>query len=189
MSPISDVVIGVVVSWSVRPTRAAEFEGALHNLVTAASRQPGHISTEILRGSGSADRKEYHAIYRFESEACLRAWEASHERKNLVARLRATALEDARSEQRGAKTWFDVPGRRPAPRSRMALLTWLGIWPLVSLTLGFVAPLYALLPFLARTAITSALLVLTMTYVAMPFLIRLAGDWLLPTRETVADAG
>jgi uncharacterized protein len=60
----------------------------------------------------------------------------------------------------------------------MAALTWIGIWPLVSLTLWLVAPLYADLPFLLRTALTSLLLVGAMTYVVMPFLARNAERWL-----------
>ena len=60
----------------------------------------------------------------------------------------------------------------------MVVVTWIGIWPLVSITLWLVAPLYADLPFLLRTAITSALLVCAMTYFVMPFLARKGERWL-----------
>jgi antibiotic biosynthesis monooxygenase (ABM) superfamily enzyme len=54
----------------------------------------------------------------------------------------------------------------------MAVITWLGIWPLVSLALWLVAPALGGLPFLLRTAFTTAIFVLAMTYVVMPRLAR-----------------
>jgi antibiotic biosynthesis monooxygenase (ABM) superfamily enzyme len=53
-------------------------------------------------------------------------------------------------------------------------VTWLGIWPLVSLALWLLAPYLSVLPFLLRTATLSALIVLIMTYVVMPQLTKLA---------------
>lgn len=60
----------------------------------------------------------------------------------------------------------------------MALLTWLGIWPLVSLVLWWLAPRLGTLPFLVRTALSTAIVVLAMTYLVMPRLARLAAPWL-----------
>ncbi len=73
-----------------------------------------------------------------------------------------------------------TPGRPPPSRHRMAALSWLGIWPLVSLALWGLAPGLAGLPFLARTALTSAVVVVLMTYLVMPRLARLAAPWLQP---------
>ena len=60
----------------------------------------------------------------------------------------------------------------------MALLTWVGIWPLVSLSLWLIAPHLAGLPFLLQTALNSALLVLALPYLVMPWLARLAAPLL-----------
>jgi antibiotic biosynthesis monooxygenase (ABM) superfamily enzyme len=67
---------------------------------------------------------------------------------------------------------------QPQPsRHRMAALTWLGICPLVSVLLRFLAPDLTTLPFLARTALITAAAVLAMTYLVMPRLVRLAALW------------
>src|ERR1043165_2046472 len=96
-------------------------------------------------------------------------------RHALFARLAALFEEAQRLELTGMEAWFDLPRGRPPPaRWRMAVLTWLGIWPLVSLSLWLVAPHLARLPFLLQTALNSALLVLAMTYLMMPWLTRLA---------------
>jgi antibiotic biosynthesis monooxygenase (ABM) superfamily enzyme len=62
----------------------------------------------------------------------------------------------------------------------MAFVTWLGIWPIVSVALWLVAPYLVVLPFVLRTGTLSALVVLTMTYVVMPQLAKLAEPWLRP---------
>lgn len=62
----------------------------------------------------------------------------------------------------------------------MAFVTWLGIWPLVSLALWLLAPFLVALPFLLRTGTLSALIVLTITYLVMPQLAKLAEPWLRP---------
>jgi antibiotic biosynthesis monooxygenase (ABM) superfamily enzyme len=65
----------------------------------------------------------------------------------------------------------------------MALLTWLGIWPLVTAALLWLAPRLSSMPLVARTAVITALLVLAMTYLVMPRLARLAAPWLQPPRD------
>jgi antibiotic biosynthesis monooxygenase (ABM) superfamily enzyme len=175
MSAAHDHAIAVVVTRRVRPADAPAFEALLHELIGIAERQPGHISGDVLRGPAGA----YHVLYRFEDEASLRRWEAVPERRALVAQIERLTTDGGRRELTGLEAWFDLPPGRPAPsRHRMALLTWLAIWPLVSLALKLLAPRLAGLPFLARTGLVTALVVATMTYVVMPPLARLAAPYL-----------
>ena len=59
----------------------------------------------------------------------------------------------------------------------------LGIFPTVSFFLWFVLPYLQNLPFLPRTAILTALIVMTMTWVVMPRLTRLLRGFLNPQLE------
>jgi uncharacterized protein len=193
----SDEAVGVVLSLHVPSANISAFDNTLRELIDAA-RQKGRISGEVLRGPLGPLGRVYHVVYRFDDEQSLRAWEHSSERQTLAARAEALAARATRDRLTGMEAWFDIPSGVPTPsRHRMAVLTWIGIWPLVSITLWLVAPLYADLPFLLRTAITSALLVCAMTYFVMPPLARRGEQWLYgsgarfkPRREADAqDAG
>lgn len=175
MTALADQAIGVVVSRRVPIAKVAAFEAALGELKQISSKQSGEIACDVLRGTVTSGARDYFIAYRFADEMRLRAWESSPERRALVERIDALAIGGRRRELTGLEAWFDLPpGQLSPPRHRMAFVTWLGIWPLVSLALWLLTPYLSLLPFLFRTATLSALIVLIMTYVVMPQLTRLA---------------
>ena len=69
------------------------------------------------------------------------------------------------------------PGHQQSRRHGIALQTWLGIWPLVSVALWLVAPRLGMLPFLVRTALITALVVAAMSYLVMPGFACIARIW------------
>ena len=180
--------VGIVVTCCVPLSGVEAFEAGLRELIRIASRQPGHSSAEVLRGTIRREGRRYYIIYRFSGEASLRAWEKSEERKLAVSGLESLAIHAGRRELTGLEAWFDLPPDAPPPRrQQMAILTWIGIWPLVSVVLWFLAPHLMALPFLVRTAVNSAVLVLAMTYVVMPRLVRIADPWLQQRQSEFSD--
>ena len=178
MSAVPVSADGVVLCLRVAAKNRVAFEAVLEELIEAARRK-GRVSGEVLRGPPSAASFTYYIIYRFADEASLRAWENSPERQELAGRARALADDATHQRITGLEAWFDIPALSQAPpRHRMAMLTWLGIWPLVSLVLWYIVPFYGQWPFLARTAATSAVLVVAMTYLVMPLLAQVASSWL-----------
>ncbi len=76
-----------------------------------------------------------------------------------------------------------APSAQTAPRRpnrhKMVLLTWLGIWPLITAVLSVLLPvLLPRFPLPVVTLIVTALVVPTMGYVVMPTLVRTFGNWL-----------
>jgi antibiotic biosynthesis monooxygenase (ABM) superfamily enzyme len=65
----------------------------------------------------------------------------------------------------------------------MAVVTWLAVFPLITLILVLFGPLLGLLPMLLRTLVLTAVMVSLMTYVIMPRLTRLFSFWLYPDRD------
>ncbi|MFM1873235.1 MAG: hypothetical protein RL398_2657 [Planctomycetota bacterium] len=72
-----------------------------------------------------------------------------------------------------------MTGHPPRPnRHKMVLLTWLGIWPTITLVLTFALPeLLPRFPLPVVTLIVTALVVPLMSYLVMPLLLRLFGPW------------
>ncbi len=60
----------------------------------------------------------------------------------------------------------------------MAVLIWLGIYPVITLVLAFVAPYLTDFPLPVRTLILTLLVVPTMVFGVLPVLTRLLGGWL-----------
>ena len=75
-------------------------------------------------------------------------------------------------------------GGEPAPpRYKMVVVTWLAVYPMITLILVLFWPLLSLLPMLLRTLVLTAVMVTLMTYVIMPRMTRLFSSWLYPDRE------
>ncbi len=95
----------------------------------------------------------------------------------------------------GLETWFKLPGHTvlvPPPKYKMAVLVFVALIPLILLvafSLDLVtdqeylaASIEFSSDFLVRTAVSTLIVVVLMTWVAMPLLTRLAGRWLYPVR-------
>jgi antibiotic biosynthesis monooxygenase (ABM) superfamily enzyme len=69
--------------------------------------------------------------------------------------------------------------RRTKPaRYKMFLLTWLGIYPLITAILWVFGSFLSLFPLPLRTLILTGVLVYLMTYIVMPELMKLFYRWL-----------
>jgi uncharacterized protein len=65
----------------------------------------------------------------------------------------------------------------------MAVLTWVSIFPLITLVVVGAAPLIGPLPLVPRLAVTTLATVCLMTWVVMPRVTRLLHRWLYPSHR------
>ncbi len=65
------------------------------------------------------------------------------------------------------------------PRHRLALLTWLGAYPVITAILGVLGPQMVRWPLAVRTLVVSILMVTVLTWVVMPGLTSLLRGWLV----------
>ncbi|QID17636.1 antibiotic biosynthesis monooxygenase [Nitrogeniibacter mangrovi] len=161
------------------------YEAVLRGMFQAASGFPGFLGADLVPPLKPGD--EHRVTMKFASEPDLARWDASDERVRWHEAM--APLTEGPPEYHllsGLEAWFvppPLPVTQPPSRARMTLVTWLGIFPTVSLFLWFVAPHLAALPFLPRTALLTALIVITMTYVVMPRLVRWLKPFLHPDRS------
>jgi len=169
-----------VVRRRAKPGCSEAYEALVRAMFEDARRFPGFLAAELT--PPEAPGGEYQILQRFATEADLARWNDSQERAAWHERLSHVA--DGPPEYvllHGLDAWFPpaaVPVAKPPVRWRMAVVSWLGIFPTVALLLAFVAPLLAGLPFLVRTAIITALVAFLMPYVIMPRLTRWTAGWL-----------
>lgn len=172
-----------VVTRRVKPGHEHSYEQFLEGIIAAATQFPGHLGVEVFRPA-SASAGEYRVVYRFDTEEHLRAWLDSDEHAAWLERAEPHVIGPIRRQYlTGLETWFTDPGRpgaSPPPRYKMALLTWVTIFPLITLVVVVLNPLLTGLPLVLRLAITTAVTVPLMTWVVMPRVTRLLHAWLYP---------
>ena len=177
----------IVITRRVRPGCEADFQKALreffqesfgHNGVLGASMivpPPGSGSSEfgILRTFVS-DRERDH----FYTSPLFKAWEER------VAPL----TEDGWTYRHlhGLEAWFRSPQSLPA-RWKMALLTWVAVWPVSVAVRALLLPLVSpVLPPLFFSGLVAAGIVTVLTWGAMPLVVKAARPWLQsPTYPSV----
>ncbi len=76
----------------------------------------------------------------------------------------------------------------PPARWKFGVLTWMGIYPLITLLLWALSPALALMPLPLATLGLSLVLVSVMTFVVMPLLTRAFRPWLTARRTRAVPA-
>jgi uncharacterized protein len=176
--------VTTTVTRRVKPGHETPYEQFLDGIIAAASRYPGHLGVEVFRPR-NASAGEYRTVYRFDSAENLRAWLDSDEHAAWLERAEPHVIGPVRASfVTGLETWFTLPGQpgtASPPPYKMALLTWITIFPLITAIVAVTGPLLKELPLVPRLGITTALTVPLMTWVVMPRVTRLLRRWLYPS--------
>ncbi|HZA00293.1 MAG TPA: antibiotic biosynthesis monooxygenase [Acidimicrobiales bacterium] len=177
--------VTTTVTRRVKPGHEPFYEQFLEGINAAASRFPGHLGVEVFRPE-SASAGDYRIVYRFDTGEHLRAWLESDQRAAWLQRAEPHVIGPMRTQfLTGLETWFTLSGRQgtpPPPPYKMALLTWITIFPLITLVVVALEPLIDGLSLVPRLAVTTAVTVPIMTWLVMPRVTRLLRAWLYPDR-------
>jgi uncharacterized protein len=177
-SPVTTTVVR-----RVKPGHEPLYEQFLEGIIATASGFPGHLGVEVFRPQ-SATTGEYRIVYRFDNTKHLHQWLDSDEHAAWLKRAEPHAIGPMRTSfVTGLETWFTLPGRQgmpPPPPYKMALVTWIAIFPLITAIAVVTGPLLQGVPLVPRLAITTAATVPLMTWVVMPRVTRLLRAWLYP---------
>ena len=183
-----DHSVTVVISRRVKSGCEAAFETFLAGVTAACGQFPGYLGSSIFRPA-NADDPEYRVIFKFDRLSNLRRWETSDERQQWFDQ--ADALTDCPPNVQvltGLETWFTLPGKAslvPPPRSKMTLVTWLAVFPLITMLSTLLQQPLSPLPIVLRVMVITAIAVPTMTYLLMPQMTRLFAGWLYPLPATL----
>lgn len=184
MSPLpEDPTVTVVVRRLAKPGCETLFENEMQEFAAFALGFPGNLGIHIRR-SGEANPREYTVVNRFRDRAARKAFTDAEPYEKWMIRLRALTDNDPRIEELGGIShWFSLeakPHAAPPPRWKMAMVTFLGVYPLTS----FLPPFFrGLLPHwhpLGLNVVVTGLVVICLTWLVMPNLTRVFRRWLFP---------
>ncbi|MCD1646661.1 antibiotic biosynthesis monooxygenase [Marinobacter adhaerens] len=175
----------VVVSRRVKKGNQEEFEALSSKMTERASRFPGYLGTTMFRPA-SEDDPEYRIVFKFRDRESLERWESSEERADLLGQIESLLIQPSEREvTSGIVTWFTLPGQNPVappPKWKMTLVSWLALYPAVTLVFVMFGDWLAQIPLFVRTLLVTAVVMLLMSYVLMPRMTRWFAFWLFPKK-------
>ena len=179
-----DPPVTAVASRRVKPGKEQEFEEWVSGILAAAAEFPGYLGSNVIRPSDDDD-DEFQIVFKFDHASNHKRWEGSSERRSWLRKVQPLVHEENVRVLTGLETWFTLPSRpgEPAPpRYKMAVITWLAVFPLATAIFALTHPLLGGLPTVIRTLVFTLIMVMLMTYVVMPRMTRLFSFWLYPKK-------
>ena len=186
----SNAPVTILITRSPRKSNQREFEQALSATIDAALKFPGHLGVTVLKPQ-RGDNSDYQIIVNFTSQADYQRWCRSNEATHWFKILNRLEEKPPNLEiMTGIETWFAVNNSVsrpmiPPPRYKMAIVTWVAIFGLIIVINLLLGSFLASLPMLLRSFLLTVSLVILMTYVVMPQMIRLFSRWLYPKKISI----
>lgn len=182
--PPEDSSVTVVVRRRTKPGCEVTFESAMQEFIAFALASPGNRGIHVLR-SDQANPREYTVVDRFNDAGARKAFTSSDCYKEWMLRLKELTEGDPHIEEMGGLSgWFTLPDKphaKPPTKPKMALVTFLGVYPLTALLPPFFKKLLPAWHPLLLNVLVTGLVVASLTWVVMPFLTKLFRRWLFPS--------
>lgn len=185
MSSVSTIhpgAVTVLVTRRIKPGQEVAFEKLMGQLMAAAAAFSGHLGGQLVRPSDQPDSEPnlYHVVFAFDSEDHLQAWQNSPARALGLAAIEPLTEGQAQTHQViGMAHWFMTGGQqKPPPRWKVAVVSWVGIFPTVLLLSLLLGETLAALPLIVRVMSLTLMVVFIMTWIVAPQLTRWLKPWL-----------
>ena len=168
----------------IKPGREKDYDDWLERYLTSERKAPGYLGTTIIIPGGSKSSLRY-IIHRFTDKESMERWETSLESPNLLGEVNDYS-ERHYEMATGMETWFSLPDSKaqmavtPPPRWKMAVVVFIAAYTITSITRHILTPLIGQWPMWANSVIYTGILVVSLTFFAMPVISRVLRRWLYP---------
>jgi antibiotic biosynthesis monooxygenase (ABM) superfamily enzyme len=178
--------IHVAVTRRVKKSHIAEFERALAEFASQSLAEPGARGVHCLHPPPGSESMEYGIMRSFASNADRDTFYQTPLYREWLVRIEPMVEGEATYRQlEGLEAWFRNPHGPMPPRWKMALLTWIAVWPVSMLVPAILMPLVGPnSPQVSTPGLIAAGIVVILTWVAMPLLVKVAHPWLHPMKES-----
>ena len=175
--------VTTVICRKIRPGHEKDYNDWVRRYLTLERKAPGYLGTTIIITGGSKSPLQY-IIRRFADKAAMERWDNSEESLKLLKEANDYSTRHYDTST-GLETWFTLPelktlSQSPPPRWKMAIVIFFAAYAISSLSRYILNPFIAQWPILGNTVIYSAILVVSLTYFALPIGNRLLRHWLYP---------
>jgi antibiotic biosynthesis monooxygenase (ABM) superfamily enzyme len=172
--------VTVVVNVRIKPGCEKDYDEWFGRFLILERKVSGYLGTTTIMETGT-DSSARHVIHRFRDKASIEAWENSKDLRKLVEESKKYSTPYPQKAT-GLETWFTLPDLKaivPPPQWKMAIVAFIGAYCISSLASFVLRPYLGLQPLLFNLFMT-IILVIGLTYFAMPLLSRLLRRWLYP---------
>ena len=172
-------VVHFAVTRQVKPGCEQAFEDALREFARESFREPGTTGIHLIAPVPGTDGCEYGILRSFESETASRRFYGSDVFKNWQEQVAPMVIGAPRHRRlHGLEAFFRDTKHGPPPRWKMAIVTWMGVFPSVLLWSSLLPNVLSGLPHLLVVAIVNVFVVATLAWGVMPLLTRFFAGWL-----------
>jgi antibiotic biosynthesis monooxygenase (ABM) superfamily enzyme len=182
--PIMNTPINVAITRRVKPGREREFEETLRAFAHDSLGEPGMRGVYLLHPSAESGSNEYGILRSFASAADREAFYQSPLYRQWLTTIEPLVEGEVNyRELHGLEAWFRHPEMPNPPEWKMALLTWIAVWPVSMAVPAALDPLIGQrVPNVIFAGAVAAGIVLVLTWVAMPLLVKFVRGWLQPKK-------
>lgn len=174
----------IAIARRVKPGLEAAFEEATRGVTLAASTFPGYLGSDVLYPA--TKQGEWQIILRFDTPKHLQEWEESPICQGWIARADALTIDKPKITRiNSLEAWFalpEIPNAALPPKWKTAIVSAVGIYPVISLMPNLLRPITGGLPFWLANLVNISIMMPLMTWVIMPQVTRLFKGWLYPSK-------
>ena len=173
--------VTVLVTRRIKPGHEATFERLMGDMMRAAQQFDGHLGAQLVRPGEQPGSEPglYHVVFAFDTQEHLQRWQESPARSLGLAAMEPLVEGPAQMQVIGMAHWFMTGAQQvPPPRWKVAVVSWIGIFPTVLLLFILLGDILSTLPLVLRVGTLTGLVVLIMTWIVAPQLTRWLKPWL-----------
>lgn len=176
--------VHIAITRRVKPGCEVEFEQALREFIQASFAHGGVLGARMFVPLPGSSSREYGVLRTFHNTQERDDFYKSPLFKAWQERVKPlTEDEPVYRELHGLEVWFRDAGQPNPPQWKMALVTYIGVDVVTTLWLWILGPFIQNWPFLIRNSAFNVVVVVCLTWVAMPLLTRAFHGWLQPKQE------
>lgn len=175
----TDIPVTTIVRHRVKEEAIKDFKNWLITIGNKAKKYNGFKGKYVV--PPKKNDGEYIVVFQFDNIDNLTLWMESNDRLEEIEKLKELVVEEMElNYEEGIDFWFTTPEMKVQgpPKWKMAIITWIAVYPMVIALLYFYGALFPTLVLPLKVLLVTLTLVPLLTWVLMPNLTKLFKSWI-----------